>query len=73
MNELIRINEADAVAVALRPLTAGEKISVAGAGFELDIREDITMGHKVALRDIHKGEPIIKYGYPIGEAIEEIK
>ncbi|MBQ4469759.1 MAG: altronate dehydratase [Synergistaceae bacterium] len=73
MNELIRINEADAVAVALRPLSAGEKISVAGAGFELDIREDITMGHKVALRDIHKGEPIIKYGYPIGEAIEEIK
>ena len=73
MNELIRINEADSVAVALRALTQGEKINVAGAGFELDINEDITMGHKVALRDIHKGEPIIKYGFPIGEATQDIK
>ena len=73
MNELIRINEADSVAVALRELTQGERINVAGAGFELDINENITMGHKVALRDIHKGEAIIKYGYPIGEATEDIK
>ena len=30
-------------------------------------------GHKVALRDINKGENIIKYGYPIGYAICDIK
>jgi altronate hydrolase len=30
-------------------------------------------GHKVALRDIAKGENIIKYGYPIGHALEDIK
>jgi altronate hydrolase len=30
-------------------------------------------GHKVALRDIAKGEDIIKYGYPIGHALEDIK
>ena len=30
-------------------------------------------GHKVALRDIKKGENIIKYGYPIGHALEDIK
>ena len=30
------------------------------------------MGHKVALRDIKKGEPVIKYGFPIGEATEDI-
>lgn len=30
-------------------------------------------GHKVALRDINKGENIIKYGYPIGYAISDIK
>ena len=30
-------------------------------------------GHKIALNDIKKGENIIKYGYPIGHATEDIK
>lgn len=30
-------------------------------------------GHKIALCDIKKGESIIKYGYPIGHAIDDIK
>lgn len=30
-------------------------------------------GHKIALRDIKEGENIIKYGYPIGHALEDIK
>ena len=30
-------------------------------------------GHKTAIRDIKKGENIIKYGYPIGHALEDIK
>lgn len=30
-------------------------------------------GHKVALRDIKKGENVVKYGYPIGHALEDIK
>lgn len=30
-------------------------------------------GHKKALRDIKKGEDIIKYGYPIGRAVSDIK
>ena len=30
-------------------------------------------GHKTANRDIKKGENIIKYGYPIGHALEDIK
>ncbi len=30
-------------------------------------------GHKIALTDIKKGENVIKYGYPIGHAIEDIK
>lgn len=72
MNELIKINAADSVAVALRALKAGEKIPVSGAGSELEILEDIPMGHKAALKDIHSGEAIIKYGFPIGEATAEI-
>ena len=33
----------------------------------------IPSGHKIALRDIQKGENIIKYGYPIGHATCDIK
>ena len=70
MNEMVRITAQDMVAVALRPLKAGETVSF-GAG-EITLRSDLLMGHKAALRDIRKGEPVIKYGYPIGEATEDI-
>lgn len=33
---------------------------------------DLHSGHKIALRDISKGEDIIKYGFPIGIATENI-
>ena len=34
---------------------------------------NLSTGHKIALCDIEKGEDIIKYGYPIGYATENIK
>lgn len=58
----IRINPADNVAVALQDLAAGE----GGA------RETIARGHKVALADIKAGQPVIKYGCPIGLATADI-
>ena len=70
MNEMVRIHPADMVAVALKPLKAGETVSW-GAG-EITLKEDLPMGHKAALREIRKGEAVIKYGYPIGEATEDI-
>ena len=70
MNKLVQITPRDMVAVALYPLKAGEAVSY-GAG-EIAPLTDIPMGHKVALRDIEKGEPVIKYGFPIGSATEDI-
>ena len=72
MNELIRINKSDSVAVALCPLSKGSNVKVSGADFSVSLLEDIPMGHKVALKDIQKGESVIKYGFPIGEATSEI-
>lgn len=70
MNEMVRITARDMVAVALKPLKAGETVS---CGDEtITLKEDIPMGHKAALREIRKGEAVIKYGYPIGEATEDI-
>lgn len=38
-----------------------------------NVRVSLDNGHKYALKDISKGEPIIKYGFPIGVASENIK
>ena len=81
MQNFIRINENDTVVVALQPIAAGTEISVP-AGMEgkearpackVTALEDIPAGHKMAIRDIKKGEDVIKYGYRIGRAKEDIK
>ena len=72
----IRINSADIVAVALEPLAKGTTVTLEAMDnvpeVTVTLQEDITAGHKFALRDIKKDEPIIKYGYPIGAATEDI-
>jgi len=70
MNDLVQIHPGDSAAVALRPLRAGE--AAGWGGGTLTLLEDLPMGHKAALRDIRKGEAVIKYGFPIGEATEDI-
>ena len=36
-------------------------------------KSDIPIGHKAALREIKKGDTIIKYGFDIGKAVADIK
>ena len=40
---------------------------------ELDSQSEIKLGHKVALKDIKKGEYVFKYGEVIGKASQDIK
>ena len=58
MNELVRITGKDMVAVALKPLKAGERVSCGDC--EITLAEDLPMGHKAALRDIKAGEAVIR-------------
>ncbi|MDR2914869.1 MAG: altronate dehydratase family protein [Tannerella sp.] len=66
----IQINPADNVAVAIQKLSAGEKLSIGGD--DIEVKEEIPAGHKVALRNFAVGDNIIKYGDPIGHAVKEI-
>src|ERR1044071_2628154 len=34
---------------------------------------DVPIGHKVATKEIRKGDTIIKYGFDIGKAVSDIK
>lgn len=71
MLDIIKIHPNDNVAVALKPITAGAVIT-AGAETVTTI-EEIPQGHKFAVRPIKEGEEIIKYGFRIGYAKENIK
>ena len=62
----VRIADTDNVAVALRPIAAGERVDV--DGFSVVARQDIAPGHKIALEPLVVDEQVVKYGLPIGFA-----
>jgi altronate hydrolase len=63
-DRVIVIHAADNVAVALQPLAVGARVQVGERSITL--RSDVPAGHKVALAELDAGEPIVKYGFPIG-------
>ena len=68
---VMRLSPPDNVAVALRPLKAGETVALDGVA--LVISRNIAVGHKLAARAIAKGELIVKYSCPIGTATVAIE
>jgi len=67
----LKINPADSVVVCLQPKQKGEIISIDGKSIVLN--QDTPAGHKVLIKDVKEGEDIIKYGYPIGHARQDLK
>ena len=70
MKTYIKIHPSDLVAVALTALPSGTQVQLDGQAVAL--LEDIPQGHKFALVPIPAGTPVIKYGAPIGVAVEDI-
>jgi len=68
-----QINEKDNVATALSPIIEGQ-VHLRGDSLfkELKAVEEISVGHKIAIKDIKDQEEIIKYGIVIGRATAEI-
>ena len=75
MQDFLKIKENDKVVVALKTIPAGETITVDVQGEKRQITalEEIPAGHKMAICDIPAGEEVIKYGYRIGNAKEDIR
>ena len=67
MSLLVKINQSDNVAIAVQPLSAGSEVE------GIHINQDIPQAHKVALADIPKGSPVIRYGVILGYAMNPIK
>jgi altronate hydrolase len=64
-------HEDDNVAIAVRPIGAGEAIVVNGEEL-VTAAEDVDAGHKIALRSIANGGTVYRYGEPIIQATEAI-
>ncbi len=65
----------DNVATALCDIPQGTNLNINLGKIKkkIEILEKIPFGYKFAIKNIIKGENIIKYGEPIGEAIEKIE
>ncbi|MDL2324888.1 altronate dehydratase family protein [Ruminococcaceae bacterium OttesenSCG-928-A16] len=70
MPSVVHINKNDNVAVAVHPLAKGDAFTIEGVNYTA--QQDIPQGHKIALVDIAAETPILKYGYPIGTAKQDI-
>ena len=68
--KLIRIHPDDNVAVALEDIRSGETVAI--GSLTVTALENVSRGHKIALQRIPAGEPVMKYGNPIGIAKEAI-
>jgi len=70
----IVIDKKDNVATALRQLEQGDSVRVEIGDHEVVVvlSQTIPFGHKFALTDIERGEPIVKYGELTGLATKRI-
>lgn len=71
MERIIRINENDTVAVAITQLECGERLMLGTD--TLQVKETIPAGHKIALCDVEQGAAVVKYGFSIGYAKQNIE
>lgn len=67
-NLVVQVDKKDNVAVAVTDLKKGTEL---GSG--IITSQKISQAHKVALRDIHTGDPIIRYGIILGYALSDIR
>jgi altronate hydrolase len=70
MKPALAITGRDNVATALVPLEVGQSVDIDGRA--VVVMQPIPSGHKLAIADIARGAPVIKYGAPIGTATEPI-
>jgi (2R)-sulfolactate sulfo-lyase subunit alpha len=70
-------DESDDVGVAVVDVSQGREVVVAymksGKSVSLESRDDVPLGHKIALRDLGEGSEVLKYGIPIGRTTRAVK
>jgi altronate dehydratase small subunit len=68
-----QIQPQDNVATLIDDAPPGPVTILGATPGEITARENISRGHKIALREIAADQPIIKFGVPIGHATQPIQ
>ena len=73
----LKVDDKDNVAtIFANGITDGTEVEIRDKRGDMEpvhVVGDIPYGHKIAVRDIKKGEPIMKYGESIGAASADIQ
>jgi altronate dehydratase small subunit len=76
MKKAIQIDPADNVATVTSDVKKGEQFEVLSPEGKVILKtrliNDVMFGHKLALKDLIKGENVVKYGEIIGVAAKDI-
>jgi altronate hydrolase len=64
--QVLHIDPRDDVATALVALAPGDR------ALGVEVLDEIPAGHKLAVRAVKSGDPVLKYGWPIGHATADI-
>lgn len=70
MDKLIKLHPADNILIVKHNISPGDEELVGELKFTFE--KSIGFGHKIAARNIKKGEKVIKFGIIIGSATEDI-
>lgn len=76
MKKVFVIDASDNVGTAVvEALSKGDQVGTNGRITDVVVTAsaDVPYGHKVALRSIHKGQTVYKYGLSIGTATQDIQ
>ena len=71
MEKIIVMNASDNVAIVMAA-SLPKKSRFAVGDLQITAIDEIPFAHKVAIKPIHKGEHIFKYGEPVGIATTDI-
>jgi len=66
------LDDRDSVATLLTDTNTGAAVSLKGTSTIITTHDAIAYGHKIAIKDIADGDPILKYGQKIGKATKTI-
>ena len=74
---LAHAHEDNVAVVVVEGLTAGTRargvVTHDDSTFEVEVHDDVPIGHKVALKDMKSGDTAVKYGEDIGRFVQDIR
>lgn len=70
-SKFITLHPDDNVVTVARAIVPGDQETIGNTTVTFDVA--LSTGHKVACRNIRRGERVIKFGVPIGSATRDIR